>query len=118
MASKIEAISRKLNFGSQRETKAVILETLQSETEIGQIAVAIGDAGVRHQEPVDRRHQAAEQGGGGHKADGSSLGHGYPSFKSAEQLRFMIWGQFMYTRCQRQPACLHGSMTRFAVQHK
>jgi hypothetical protein len=28
---------------------------------------------------------------------------------SAEKLRFIIWREFMYTRCQIQRICLHGS---------
>ena len=36
-----------------------------SETEIWQVAVAVRDAGVGHQDVVDHRQQAAEPGGGG-----------------------------------------------------
>ena len=46
---------------------------LQAETR--QVAVAIGDLGARHQEAVDRDHQAGEQRGGGGESDGSGLGH-------------------------------------------
>jgi hypothetical protein len=79
MASKIEAIRRKFNFDSHRETKAMILESLEllrSKTEVRKVAVTNRDARTRHQEAIDRRHQAAEQSGRGQEADGSSLGHG------------------------------------------
>ena len=36
----------------------------------------------------------------------------------AENLRFVIWGYFMYTRYQSQQTCLHGSNLPFASQHK
>src|SRR5882757_4568134 len=49
-----------------------------SETEVGQVAVAVGDAGAGHQQAVDRGHHAGEQGVLGYEADGSSLGHGCP----------------------------------------
>ncbi len=51
-----------------------------SETEAGQVAVAIGDARAGHQQAVDVGHQAGEQGGRGYEADGSSLGHLGPLF--------------------------------------
>src|SRR3979490_105989 len=46
-----------------------------SKPEIGEIAVTYCHASADHQQAVDGDHQAAEQGGGGHEADGSSLGH-------------------------------------------
>ena len=47
-----------------------------SETEAWQVAVAGRDAGAGHQQPVDLRHQAAEQRGGRREAERSSVGHG------------------------------------------
>lgn len=51
-----------------------------SETEMGQVAVADGNAAAGGQKAVDGRHQTAEQGAGGQKADGCSLGHVCPLF--------------------------------------
>src|SRR3954447_11438334 len=81
------------------------------ETEMRQVAVTNRDPCARHQQAVYGGHQPAEQGGRGYEADGSSLGHGYPLFWMAEELRFVIWEQFMYTRYQRQPICLHGTIS-------
>jgi hypothetical protein len=82
MASKIEAISRRQNFGSGLETKTVFGKSLVSrrgsEADAGKVAVAIRDLGALHQQPVDGRHQAAEQGAGGRQYNGSSLGHCVP----------------------------------------
>lgn len=63
-----------------------------SETEIGEIAVADGDAAARGQKAVDGGHQAAEQGAGRKEADGCSLGHECPLSEVAEQLRVAIKG--------------------------
>jgi len=60
-----------------------------SETEIGQVAVADGDAAAGGQQAVDGGHEAAEQGAGGHEADRCSLGHKCPLFLVAEPFRFM-----------------------------
>src|SRR4029079_8354116 len=46
---------------------------LQAET--GLIAVTIRDQRARHQEAVDRGHQAGEQGARGGEGDGGGLGH-------------------------------------------
>jgi hypothetical protein len=39
-----------------------------------------------------------------------------PLFLDAEPFRFVIWGQFMYTRCQLQQTCLHSSNCSVALQ--
>src|ERR1700704_1501892 len=83
MAPKIGAIRQKLNFIWHSEAKAARPQTLYplaSETEVGQVAVAVGDAGTGHQQAVDRGHDAGEQRPGGYEADGSSLGHLGPLF--------------------------------------
>src|SRR5882757_11478075 len=46
-----------------------------SKPEIGNVAIADSDAGARHQQPIDRAHQPAEQSGGRREAERSSLGH-------------------------------------------
>ena len=86
------------------------------KTEIGQVAIAHGDAAAGDQQAVDERHQAAEQGAGGHEADRCSLGHKRPLFLVADPFRFMTWGHVMYTRCHKQSACLHSSNFCFASQ--
>lgn len=63
-----------------------------SETEIGQVAIAHGDAAAGGQQSIDRGHQAAEQGAGGREADRCSLGHKRPLFLVAEPFRFIISG--------------------------
>jgi hypothetical protein len=45
------------------------------EPKIRQVTVADRDAGARHQQTIDGRHQAAEQGGGRREAESCSLGH-------------------------------------------
>ena len=45
------------------------------ESEIRQVAVAVSDASIRHQDMVDHCEKAAEPGGGGREGDRSSLGH-------------------------------------------
>jgi hypothetical protein len=67
MASMIEAIRQKSYFESGLEAKATVagvLDSQGSEPDAGKVAVAVGDLGALHQQPVDRRHQAAEQGVG------------------------------------------------------
>ena len=121
MASKIEAIGQKYNFGWVPETKATIsgaLDSQGSETETGKVAVAICDARARHQQAVDGGHQPTEQGAGRCEADGSSLGHWCPLCWRPATCRLIIWEQFMYTRCQRQRICLHSSNRASATQHK
>lgn len=76
---------------------------------MGKVAVAHGDAGAGSQQAVDARHQPGEQGAGGCEADRGSLGHWGRLFEGAEQLRFIIWREFMYTRYHTQRICLHGS---------
>src|ERR1700682_3206274 len=81
MASKIEAIGRRYNFGSCPETKAAIQRTLDSrvlEAETGEVAVAVGDFGALHQEPVEQRQEAAEQGVGRRQRNSDSLGQWCP----------------------------------------
>jgi hypothetical protein len=39
-----------------------------------------------------------------------------PFSSVAEPFRLVICGQFMYTRCQLQQACLHSSNWPFALQ--
>lgn len=62
-----------------------------SETEIGEVAVANGDAAARGQKAVDRGHQAAEQGV---LVDGrwieAVLDMDVPFSEVAKQLRFAI----------------------------
>jgi len=58
-----------------------MLETLyrvRLEPDVGKIAVADCDPGARHQQAVDRGHQAAEQGVGGGQAKRSGIGHFCP----------------------------------------
>ena len=43
-----------------------------------EVAVAVGDLGALHHEPVDRGQQAAEQGVGRRERDSGSLGHWRP----------------------------------------
>ena len=81
-----------------------------------EVAVANGNPAACGQQAVDGSHQTAEQGAGGQEADGCSLGHGVSPFLGAEPFRFVIWGQFMYTRCQLQQTCLHGSNCSVALQ--
>jgi hypothetical protein len=83
MAPKIEAIRRKSNFIWRWQAKAALPQTLYrlaSETEAGQVAIAVGDAGAGHQQPVNGGHQAGEQRTGGYEVDESSLGHLGPLF--------------------------------------
>ena len=68
------------SFGSVHGSVRQMLRNKASETKIGEVAVADGDAAARGQKAVDRGHQAAEQGAGGKEADGCSLGHECPLF--------------------------------------
>src|SRR5258706_13821935 len=52
-----------------------------SETEIGEVPIALRGAGRGHQHTIDGGHQAAKQGGEGREADGGSLGHCRPLSK-------------------------------------
>src|SRR3981189_2083508 len=73
--------SSKVEFHLASEAKVARPQTLYpltSETEVGQVGAAVGDAGAGHQQAVDRGHHAGEQGVLGYEADGSSLGHGCP----------------------------------------
>jgi hypothetical protein len=47
----------------------------ESEAEIGKVAVAYRDAGVRHQQAIDGDHHPIEQAGGRCDGKGCSLGH-------------------------------------------
>src|ERR1700745_1313878 len=63
--------SRPLEFGRSAESKTKMLETLyrvELEPDARKIAVADRDPGACHQQAVDCRHQAAEQGAGGGQA--------------------------------------------------
>src|SRR5882757_10432869 len=105
MAPKIGAIRQKSNFiwhSGAKVARPQTLYPLASETEVGQVAVAVGDAGAGHQQAVDRGHHAGEQGVLGYEVDGSSLGHGCPLLLRCGTVPSVIWGQFMYTRYQSQ----------------
>src|SRR5258708_2518463 len=94
MASKNEAIGRKLNFESYPQAKAETPRTLDSQAldaEARQVAVADRDLRALHEKAVDGGQQAAEQRGRGHEDDGGSLGHCCPLFCVAEQFRFVVW---------------------------
>ena len=94
------------------EAKAETPRTLDSQAldaEAGQVAIADRNLRALHEKAVDGGQQAAEQGGRGREGDGGSLGHCCPLFCVAEQFRFVVWGQSMYTRCQSQQTCLHSS---------
>src|SRR5688500_18228244 len=83
MAPETGAIDRNIGGMSLRSVRGSARQMLRnkaSETKIGEVAVADGDAAARGQKAVDRGHQAAEQGGGGKQADGCNLGHGCPLF--------------------------------------
>src|SRR3979490_38955 len=88
MASKIEAIGRRYNFGSCPETKAALQRTLGSgvlEAGTGEVAVAVGYLGALHQEPVEQRQEAAEQGIGRRQRNSDSLGQWCPLFVGAQR---------------------------------
>src|SRR5262245_66411915 len=81
-----------------------------SKTEAGQVAVAQRDAGRSHQRAIDRSKQTGEERGVGRKPDSGSLGHGRGPFPGVRPAgRLVVWDQSMYTRYQRQQACLHSS---------
>jgi len=82
-----------------------------------EVAIADGDTAACGQQAVNGGEQAAEQAAGGSRLIEAILDIWVP-FLEAEQLRFVIWGQIMYTRYQRQRTCLHGSIQWFALQHR
>jgi hypothetical protein len=75
--------------GSARPCRGVLRCSVfsNSETEIGKVAVAVGNLGVRHQQSVDGGHQSAKQRGGGPEADRNSLGHLVPLLRCSGSLR-------------------------------
>src|SRR5437762_3281228 len=91
MAPKIGAIRPKYDFRPYAETKDAISETLDlqaSKPEIGQVAVARGDAGAAHEQTIDRGNQAAEYGAGRRESRGNSIGHLVTSRKAAGGMDF------------------------------
>src|SRR5258706_16107580 len=77
--------SKVLVHGPAQRKKTTASETVHlqaSEAEIGKVPIAQRGTGRGHQRTVDGGHQAAEQGGGGREADGSSLGHCRPLSKA------------------------------------
>ena len=54
-------------------TRWALISSLQAEA--GQVAVVDRDLRARHQQAIDRGHEAGEQRGGGRERDGGSLGH-------------------------------------------
>jgi hypothetical protein len=78
MTPEIGAIGPKYGFRQGAETKEAILKTqdLQaSKPEIGQVAVARGNAGAAHEQTIDRSDQAAEYSAGRGERGGSSVRH-------------------------------------------
>src|SRR5258708_8463789 len=55
------------------------------ESEIRKVTVAGGNVGSRHQQPIDHRHQAAEECGRGREAERGSLGHLFPLLRTADR---------------------------------
>ena len=81
MAPETGAIGLKYQDGVGVRTNPVVRNhTFSSETEMGEVAVADGNAAAGGQKAVDGSHQTAEQGAGGQEADGCSLGHVCPLF--------------------------------------
>jgi hypothetical protein len=60
---------------SNRGDQVALQPLGRSETGIGQVAVADGDASACHQQSVDSGHEAAEHCGGRREAKGGGLGH-------------------------------------------
>src|SRR5438309_11534379 len=66
----------------------------------------------RSMEAIRRPNRVLE----GRRLMGAVLDMCVPFSSVAEPFRFVIWAQFMYTRCQLQQTCLHSSNWRFALQ--
>src|SRR6267378_6972384 len=104
----VESISPR-SCRAQKTTASETLHLQASEPEIGKVPIAQRGTGRGHQRTVDGGHQAAEQGGGGREADGSSLGHCRPLSK-ARRIAASGLGRCTYTRYQPQRGCLHSSI--------
>ena len=105
---------RKLE-GTAREPRSPSFLALEAEA--GEVAVAQRNARGSHQRAIDRGEQTGDEGGVGCEADRSSLGHGSSLSWKRPGGRLVIWEQSMYTRCQKQRICLHGSILDTAMQY-
>src|SRR4051812_40615359 len=84
----ISRVSSRVLERKRQRRERLIRRVLEAET--GEVAVADRDLRAAHQEAVEGRQQATEQGAGGDEADGGGLGHCDSLFIGTDKVRFVI----------------------------